>query len=983
MRFRGIASGVSLLAVTICAAAAQAQEATSADAQGTSQQASSAEQPAGEIVITGSRISRPDFVSTSPILTASEGALRESGKVNIESALQQMPQFAPARDENDNAEASGGGGRATVNLRGLGETRTLVLLDGRRLPPSDGRLVVDLNTVPLGIVESVEVISGGASAVYGSDAIAGVVNIKTKRHFNGVQLNGSYGGTFHNDGQRFDISATGGFEFAENRGNVLLSVGYTKRNQVASINREFFRSGGPSGTLPQGGFNPTSGNLPSQAAIDSYFVPFGAAAGVVKNTAALGFNDDGTLFTMVNPILNYKGPGVEGGYTTDTGQIIYNTTRDALITVPQKRYNFFSKFEYALTDDVNLYAQGLYTNSTVDTQIGYTPVGANINTVPVTNPFIPDDLRALLVTRPDPNARFTFSKRYTFSPRRWQENFNTYQIIVGANGQIPGTDWTFDLHASHDATNLDETQLDYISRTRIQTLLDAPDGGASLCAGGFNPFQGSSNSFSEACKSYVSMDLHTLTHVTTDMIEGSVQGSFARLPAGDAKFSLSANYRRNTFDYSPDMVLILGDLGGTGNTAATNGAINVKEFAGELFLPLLKDVPFAESLNLSLAARYSDYNVSGSIWTYKAEGDWRIAAPIMIRGGYERAVRAPNITELFSAPTNLTTLIGSVPLAGDPCDTRGVVRQGANGAQVRTLCMAQGIPSDLVDTYTYTAGSVGTQVIGSTALKPEKADTFTIGGVLSPRFGSPWFSRLNISIDYYNITLKDAISSTGAQTALSKCYNLDGSNPNYDAANLYCGLIDRTFNGPGSLRIQQPYLNLGGYKTDGIDAQIDWVVRLDDVGMGDRAGSVHLNTAMTFVNHFNVQQLPGNPFLDYAGTVALPLGVLPSIPRFRSLTTFSYEREPFNIGVRWRHIASMRDVTAVTRPASPAPGVPAYDLFDLLLGFKLNDRIQLSGTITNITDKKPPVVAASPGNTDRALYDVLGRAFLVSAQLKF
>ena len=972
MRYHTLAASTSVLAMMLLAVPAHAQDGEGA--------APATEQ---EIVITGSRIGRSDFVSTSPIVTANEATLRETGKVNIESALQQMPQFAPARDENDNAEASGGGGRATVNLRGLGETRTLVLMDGRRLPPSDGRLVVDLNTVPLGIVEGVEVISGGASAVYGSDAIAGVVNIKTKQHMNGVQLNASYGSTFRGDGDRFDISATGGFDFADDRGSVLLSVGYTKRSQVKSINRPFFRFGGPSGTLPQGGFNPTSGNLPSQEAVDAYFGQFGAAPGTVKNTAGFGFNDDGSLFTMVNPLYNYQGPGVEGGFTTDTGQIIYNTTRDALITVPQERYNFFSKFSYALTDDVTLYAQGLYTNSTVDTQIGYTPVGANINTVPITNPFIPDDLRDLLASRPDPTARFTFNKRYTFSPRRWQENFNTYQVIVGARGSIPGTDMTFDLYGLHDATNLDETQLDYISRTRIQTLLDAPDGGASLCAGGFNPFMGLANSFSPECQAYVSMNLHTLTHVRSDVVEGSLQGSVLSLPAGNMKFSVSANYRKNSFDYSPDTVLILGDLGGTGNTAATNGSINVKEFAGELFIPLLKDVPFAQSLNLSLAARYSDYNVSGGVWTYKAEGDWRIAEPIMIRGGYERAVRAPNITELFSAPTNMTTLIGSVPLAGDPCDVRGIVRQGTNGALVRDLCLAQGIPGDLVDTYTYTAGSVGTQVIGSTALKPEKADTFTIGAVFSPRFASPVFSRLNISVDYYNITLKGAISSTGAQTALSKCYNLDGSNPTYDPGNVYCGLIDRTFNGPGSLRIMQPYLNLGGYKTDGIDAQIDWVLKLEDLGAGGGAGSFHLNTAMTFVNHFKVQQLPGNPFLDYAGTVALPLGVLPSIPRFRSLTSFSYEHDRFNVGIRWRHIAAMDDVTAVTRPSSPAPGVPAYELFDLLAGVKVNDWIQLNGTITNLTDKEPPVVAASPGNTDRALYDVLGRSFLLTLQARF
>lgn len=979
MRRQGHIVTAYVLAALAGSTAAVAQTPPTAAQTPTENTASSPESEVQQIVVTGSRIVRSDFVATSPIITTSEATLRETGKVNVESALQQLPQFVPGRDENDNAEASGGGGRATVNLRGLGETRTLVLMDGRRLPVSNGQMVVDLNTVPLGIVESIEVISGGASAVYGSDAIAGVVNIRTKNHFNGLELSLNAGETFRGDGRRFDTSLTGGFDFAEEKGNALISVGYTERGEVGSNNREFFRLGGPSGTLPQGGFNPTSGNLPNQAAVDAYFARFGAAPGAVRNTQALGFNDDGTLFTVVNPALNYNGPREAGGYTFDTGQIIYNTTRDALITVPQDRYSVFSKVNYQLTDSVNVYAQGLFTNSEVSTQIGFTPVGANINTVPVTNPFIPTDLRTLLAARPDQNARFTFNKRYMFAPRRWQESFNTYQIVAGLNGDLPFRDWTWDVYTLHNSSSLTETQQDYISRTRIQTLLDAPDGGRSLCEGGFNPFQGSANSFSPACIAYVSQDLHTTMHTETDVTEASMQGSVFVLPAGDARFSAVANYQSNSFDYSPDAILITGDLGGVGNTAASRGSINVKEFGAEMLLPILRDVTAAESLNLTVAGRRSDYNISGNVTTYKADIDWRPLQPLLIRGGYERAVRAPNIVELFSAPTGVTTLIGSAPQAGDPCDVRGIVRGGANAAQVRALCLAQGIPADLVDTYTYTAGSVGTLVSGSMELEPEKADTYTIGAVFTPRFDTPWFSRLAWSIDYYNITLEDAISSTGAQTAISKCYNLDGSNPGYDASNLYCGLIDRTFNGPGSLRINQPFLNLGGYRTSGIDSQIDWTVDMEALGL---RGELRFNTALTYVEKFEIQQLPGDPFLDYSGTVSLPLSAIPSVPKFRTLTTLGYQVGPVNAGVRWRHIDAMDDVTAVTRPASPAPGVPAYDLFDLLLGYRFSDGITLNAQVTNLGDKEPPVVAASPGNTNRGLYDVLGRAFLLNLQVK-
>jgi outer membrane receptor protein involved in Fe transport len=241
MRKEGYFGTACVLAVLAGGSVASAQAPpTEADAPPTADaNADGAAPSVAEVTVTGSRIARPDFVATSPIVTASEATLRETGKVNVESALQQLPQFAPARDENDNAEATGGGGRATVNLRGLGETRTLVLMDGRRLPPSNGQMVVDLNTIPLGIVDSVEVISGGASAVYGSDAIAGVVNIKTKRHFNGLQVDLNEGGTFRGDGKRFDTSLTSGFNLADQKWHALLSLGNTDSGEVSSMRREF------------------------------------------------------------------------------------------------------------------------------------------------------------------------------------------------------------------------------------------------------------------------------------------------------------------------------------------------------------------------------------------------------------------------------------------------------------------------------------------------------------------------------------------------------------------------------------------------------------------------------------------------------------------------------------------------------------------------------------------------------------------------
>lgn len=939
-----------------------------------------AETTSGEadIVVTGSRISRSDYSSTSPIVTTGQEALKATGAVNIEQSLNQLPQFVPGSgSQGGGASAAASAGRATLNLRGLGDKRNLVLLDGRRLPPSTVFNVTDVNVVPQSIVESVETITGGASAVYGSDAISGVVNFRTRRRINGIEIDGQIGDTFRGDRLAADVSAIGGWTSDDDRFNIIASAGYTKRDELKGSERSFFDLGILSSFIGQGTFLPSATNLPSQAAVDAAFP--GQPAGRVSRTNALGFNANGSLFSQVGAY-NYTGP-TTGDYVTFGNVVRQPVARQQSIDRPLERYNFFAKADYEISDAITLYAQALYTRTDAQTNVGnsltqFIPVNISVN-----NPFIPASLRAVLASRPNPTANFSINRRFVeLPPRVFDTSFETSQFIIGARGKLGFGDWTYDIYGSRDRNVIHDDIAPGVIGSRVNQLLQAADGGNSLCAGGYNPFGiGNAATISPACAAYITRRISRYEDIGQNTVEGAVQGSLFALPAGDVKASVVGTYRENRYSFVPDAALIAGDVFATNATNPTRGATNVKEIAGELFVPILKEKPFFHSLNVSLGGRYSDYNVTGGVWTYKAEGEWSPVRALLVRGGYQRAVRAPNIGELFSSPTGAQVQIGNPPASGDPCDVRSVSRNGANASQLRALCVATGVPASLVDSYNFTTVAIPVTNTGNLALTPEKASTKTVGLVVKPDFASPVLRSLSFSVDFYDIAIRDVISTVAGNTALSKCYNQDGSNPGYSATNTFCQLISRDNTG-GIVNVSLPYLNLGGLKTRGVDFQLDWAIPLGTLGdLGDARFT--LNSVVSYLDSYQIKNFATDAFQEFRGTIdatnALPL------PRWRYTTTGNLTLGDFDFGLRWRHLDGMRDVTSVIRPASPAAGVPAYDVFDLTARVRVNDAYQFRMGVTNLFDKAPLVVAGTPGNTLPGTYDVLGRSFYVGVKARF
>lgn len=969
---------VSVLLSASFASMALAMVPSVASAQAAPSPEAAANAPAAQepIVVTGSRIARRDYVAQSPIVTQTKEVLENTGTPTIDAALLQLPQFQPGTGGFTNSSSGGAGvGQSTLNLRGLTATRTLVLLDGRRLEPGNASNVIDINTIPSSAVSGVEVITGGASATYGSDAIAGVVNFKLYHTFTGVRLDAQSGISERGDASQRQVSLITGSKFADGKGSVMLAGEYSDRSGLTYRDRPFSTpSGSYNATLPNAAYIVSGSNLPSQAAVNALYAKYGFAAGTVARTAQEGVNADGTLFVNNTAnAYNYKTDSSPCMYVSGTF-VRYDGLCTNTLQLPLKRYAFLGRAEYEVSPALKLFVQGQYSRSIVVAQGSHPQLasaGSSSFTIPVTNPFIPADLRTLLQSRPNPNATFEITKRVVDGGvRHYRDVADTYQVIAGAEGKIPGIEWNYEVYGSHGHTNFEDVSFDgSYSLSAIRQLVNAADGGASLCSGGLNLF--TTAPISQSCIAYIQRTTHSQTTLGQDELAANVTGSLFKLPAGDVKVAINGTYRENRFRSNPDPLLQAGDIAAVNGIPATTGKTKVTEGAIEVLIPVLADVPLVKSLNLTGGYRYSHYNLFGGVSTYKVSADWRVAAPLLLRGGYQRAVRAPNIGELFLPASASVANLGTI---GDACTTTSALRTGANGAQVRALCIATGVPSTLIDSFTG-AAAIPATTQGNINLRPEKADSYTIGVVFQPTFAGEAFRHMTLSVDYYNIRIAGAISSIDVPTSLAKCFNSDGSNPNYDATNIYCQNIVRNTSTGQISNSFQALLNIGGIKTAGIDVAFDWSLPFEALRLGK--GAFNVNLTLNYLDTFKIQASPVSAFQEAAGTIIGPSSVGNSYAKWKYTSTYTIARGKVELGLRWRHLSSFKDSSVITNPASTVPGTPPYDYFDILAKVKVNDRFEFRGGVTNVGDRNPAAVQGFTGTTNMGIYDVVRRAFYV------
>jgi iron complex outermembrane recepter protein len=923
------------------------------------------------IQVTGSRILRRDAVAESPILTITQEDVTQSGYVTLEQFLNTLPQVTPGLSSQSNNPSSNG--RAFIDLRGLGSGRNIVLIDGRRGMGSTAGGTVDVNTIPAALIERTEIITGGAASTYGADAVSGVVNFILRRDFEGLAIDSQYRVTEQGDGVEYGADFTLGGRFAEGRGNAVFNASYFNRDAMYKDAREFSAQAQSATGIFPGGNWATGANQPSQAAVDAVFGP--DACATTGGQAGFAFNPDGSLFCTGlagNPNRNavgFNGPDSWIATQFFPDAFSYNFEPDNILVLPMERWSFYSHVDYEVNQYFRPYASAMFTNYNALQELAPTPAGGL--TVPVTNPFITPQLAALLASRPDPTAPFAFSKRTNVLGGR--TGFNTHdvwQLTTGVEGDIPGSStWQYDVYGSFGRSVLNEAQGGNINLPRTQELLNAPGGGTGICEGGLNLF--GTAPISDACVARISFDAKNLTVVEQAVVEAVFTGDLFELPAGTVQGAFGASYRSLDFDFQPDQGLQPGIVAGFNEQLPVSGFLDYVDVFGEVLIPIISGRTFAEDVSITAGFRQTDNNISGTGDSWKLNGDWTVNDWLRFRGGYQEAIAAPSVTQLFSPQTN------NFPAYTDPCNannTDSTGRAGPNGAQVAALCAAQGaVTAD--PGYQQSFGQAQALGGGNPNLTPEESQSWTAGFVMS----SPWqqselLSSLFVSVDYWSIELENVIGAVGANTIIQRCFNQDGANPSYDPNNEWCQLFTRDASTGRPNDVLTLSRNQAFLETSGVDIVVGWGYDLGNLGQLD------FNLISTWVEKFTSQVTSADPVNDFIGTIGSGTGSATPEWRFTLNTAYSWERVGINLTTRY--IDNMVHANTVT--GGSGTGVPATWYQDIRGTFDLTDRVTLRAGVNNVFDQQPRLYNPSiQANTDPSSYDVLGRRYFVGINARF
>ncbi|MFM1886502.1 MAG: hypothetical protein RL026_1659 [Pseudomonadota bacterium] len=996
----------------VSAAVAAALASTAIVPSAFAQEAAPADEALDEVTVTGSRIQRRDLTAASPIVTVSTQSLENSSTTAVESVLQQLPQFVPGGNQFVSGAQAGAAqtpGIATLNLRGLGPNRNLVLVDGRRPQPANATLVVDINTIPQGAIQGVEVITGGASAVYGPDAIAGVTNFILKKDFEGLDIDTHYGTTEQGDGTEKRISALMGMNSADGRGNVMISVDWTKRDGVFQRDREFYVNGwrdnrNPGGDFPQAPGLATGGNAglptnnPSAAALCGVVgVALSATGGC--SVADVRFNNDGSAFAPgagLN-LAGYTGPlgALDAGRFTMVNRMANGNFDQKYTTqyasTPLERHSLFMKGRYDLTDNTTAFIQASYSNNEVLTRGNLAPA-VTVWSVPVPRDgrTLPAELNQLLDSRPNPAAPWAlFQVLDWFGPLKSTNTSNVWQIMAGLQGKMPIKDWTWEAYYSRgDTSTLAETVTP--SLQRYAALINAPDFGKNAviksppagvlagrgyelrCTSGlpvFNEFTPSAD-----CINSVQTRTRQITELSQDIFEANMQGGAFELPAGEVRFAAGVSYRKNDFRFDPGYPVeqINDNPIGLFASNSTQGSTNVKEIYGEMLVPVV------DKLELELGYRLSDFNTAGTESTYKGLFTWKALDSVTVRGGYNFATRAPNTAELFTGPTLLV-----VPFPeGDYCSVTtqskfGNVASNPDRAKVQALCQAiigAGVQTPFSadpNTFSRPGGPaffpLEIEVTkGNPNVGPETGQTWTLGAVFSEPFGA---ENLTVTLDAYRIKVTDAIAPISSTTVYSRCFN-PAFNPTYSVTNEACQLIRRNPITGDREETTAAYSNLGTIQTQGVDMAVAWNTEIG-------AGTFGVNSTLSWLDYYRYQPVSGAATNDATGT--LDQG---GQYDYRLLTNLSYKWDSFNVGLQWRHLPSVDSAAKGIVPTTTQQGTGQYNVFGLTGSYNVGKYTFRAG-IDNLLDKAPPSLNFIPGgdsNTDQtnpSFYDILGRRFFI------
>jgi len=960
-----------------------------------------------EVVVTGSRITSPNLTAISPITSVDAGYIGSTNLTRVEDILNNLPMVFAGQNSTI---SNGSDGTASVNLRGLGPSRTLVLVNGRRLGPGvgTGTNVSDLNEIPAALIERVDILTGGASSVYGADAVAGVVNFVLNTHFEGVKVDTSYSFFQHhnsnsvaqgalagagdpppdssvNTGFGKNVSVLMGSNFADNKGNATFYFTY---DQAAAV---------------------LEGKYDYAACVLNSTKTAGLACGGSPTSARDGAGGYFQAYAGTPPVALFTNTvdGKTGAFRPFTAADNYNFGPLNFYQRPNERFTGGSFLNYSINDHLNVYGELMFARNSSQAQIAGSGDFFTKTAIPCADPLLTAaEATAVCGAALAQNgvaggtANLYIGRRNVEGGGRITSFIgNTFRALTGIKGEIIDG-LTFDVYAQRDSTDTTANNLNFFGANLVQNALNVvtdPTTGLPACAVFVSGADKKCvpwniwvpNGVTKAATNYLSIPLLTDATTVEYVVSGSLTADMGKWniksPFADEgiKANIGSEYRSESADFLPDLASQLGNAEGTGGPATpVSGDYHVKEIFTEIGIPLLDHKPMAESLALELGYRYSDYNIGFKTNTYKIGGEWAPVSDFRVRASYSRAVRAPNIAELFGPQ--------AVGLDGntDPC-------AGPTPTPTQAQCALTGVSAAQ---YGHIGANGASQyngfLGGNPNLTPEKSDTYSAGIVFTPHF----LHDFTMSLDYFNIKIQDTIGFIGGDTILGNC--LSTGDPQF------CGAVHRDPNG-SLFKTQQGFItdtnvNFGSLTTRGVDAKFNYRFPIDNYG------SLLFNLEGTRLINLGTQPLTDGPAYDCAGYYGTVCGAPNAKWRHVFNTTWATPWSGFDFTARWRFISGSDSEQISPDPQLAGSALPLtqhikpYSYFDLSADLSLYKMFKLQFGVNNVLDKDPPIIPSSGttlfpsdcptitskgsscnGNTFPGTFDSLGRFFFARVTAQF
>lgn len=917
------------------------------------------------ITVTGSNIRRVDIETANPVVTIDRAQIARTGKLTVGDLIQELPSISGAAT-NPNVNNGGGTGASTVSLRGLGSARTLLLLNGRRLSYSD------VNSIPANLIERIEILKDGASAIYGSDAIGGVVNFITRKEYQGLEVSADYGISDKDDGARRGATVTLGQ--TSDHGSIIVGLNYNKTDAVFAKNRKF--SATPlynyfgnvyvlgSGTIPQGRYV-----IPRTSAVS-----FGLnCPGTATNVSVTRIN--GAPGTSATDFRCYVG----GGPGNDTYN--YQAAGNVELT-PQERGSLFVSGSYKIADNVEAYVEAVSTKTRARQSIAPLPLifgsdsGVILSADSIYNPF-------------GVTVRSGGLRMSPVGNRETANSTQADQLTGGLRGSF-GDTWQWDAgviwarivqrsatsgHFFNQALGL-ATGPSFIDADGVPTC-GTPAAPIAGCTP-INLFGLDASTAAGQAQLAALRKLAVVTHYTDYTSDKTAyinaNGELFQLPAGALQLAVGADYVKNYNNFEPDFVALIRDpaTGGCLTDAdscasPSNGKLSRKEVYAEVFVPILKDIFLIKSLYVTLGSRYSDYSAFGNTTNSKLSVEWRPIEDLLVRGTASQVFRSPTITDLFGGVTP------SADTYNDPCAGAGL-----NLNNPACAGLAPGFEQTTAQTRALYGANARTQ--------PETGKVMTWGVVYDPQ----WLTGVSVGVDFWRVTLHDTIGTLGTQTIIDQCYKFGR----------FCNLFTRELSGLGDVDfVNNTIQNIGRLDTDGVDLSFKY--RLPEFSFG-RFG-VSLDT--TYTKGYSRQIVAGDVTTEYhygGAYQSSSTGGDGNFSRIRALASLNWSLGAFDASWRTRFVSGFRvgqicatapdsfnvicPPTDTTPPTFNSFHIGGYAMHSLAVGYNLdpvNTRFELG--VDNVFDKQPPLLYqyGFNGATDERTFDVVGRFYWGRVSVKF